>query len=511
MNKKTLIISISVVLLLAGVFLTLYFTQSRTDSLLSQLEEDEVSGKKLPEATLTFYFNGSEPRETREVLDQIESKLRNTLNIKLIFKFINTSPEAYLENIKNLTASKQACDVFYYSDSFFKGLQSLAQDGLARDITADFPRHAPNYYRSFSQEELKAASVDGRIYIIPQRVPSSQTRCAIVREDLMNKYHLRDIQNYDDFEAYLKAVKTGEPGMIPLTYYDTTYGLFAEPSGYVMLNYPLGLVYRLDDPVMKIIAWEQTPEFRKGVETISRWYNSGYLLKGMAVAPPEDTVISSGKWASYIGSWGTDVWWNSVLQSRNITWRYKAYPLSPAANISRDWAINGALVIHSKSKNAARVLQFINWIQSKQENYDTFMYGIKGKHYLLEDQSVKLPTGIEQEQSFYNWAWRWPLRNINWERLDSSSSMDAQRDYYTTLKTKAKFPPHLGFVPDFGPVSDIVNIRQLSYYDIDLQIYSGTNIYQNLDAYIQEKKQQGADKLVAEIQRQLDKWRTRKK
>jgi putative aldouronate transport system substrate-binding protein len=510
-KKKTIIISIIVVLILAGVFLALYFTQSRTDSLLSQLEEDEAAGKKLAEATLTFYFNGAQPRGTREVLDQIESKLRNTLNIKLNFQFINTSPEAYLETIRNLTASKAVCDAFYYSDTFFKGLRTLLKDDLARDITADFPRYAPNYYRSFSQEEIKAAAVDGRIYIIPQRVPSSLTRCAIVREDLMNKYHLPDIQNYDDFEAYLKAVKTGEPGMIPLTYYDTTYGLFAEPSGYVMLNYPLGLVYRLDDPVMKIIAWEQTPEFRKGMETISRWYNSGYLLKDLPVAQPDDMVISSGKWASFIGNWGSDVWFNSVLKSKNITWRYKAYPLSPDANFSRDWAINGALVIHPKSKNAARVLQFINWIQSKQENYDALMYGIEGKTYQLEEGVVKLPPGLEAEQSFYSWPWRWPLRNIDWERLDTSSSIDAQRDYYAAFKIKAKFPPHLGFVPDFGPVQSIVNIRQLSYYEIDLQIYRGTNAFQSLDAYIQEKKQQGADQLVAEIQRQLDKWKTRKK
>ena len=37
---------------------------------------------------------------------------------------------------------------------------------------------------------------------------------------------------------------------------------------------------------------------------------------------------------------------------------------------------------------------FINWLQSSQENYDSLMYGIKGKHYTLEDNKIKLPETI---------------------------------------------------------------------------------------------------------------------
>jgi ABC-type glycerol-3-phosphate transport system substrate-binding protein len=72
---------------------------------------------------------------------------------------------------------------------------------MAKDITELFPRYAPNYYKVLSQAEIRAASVDGRIYAIPKHFPKSQMRCAVVREDLMQKYNIPDIKSFPEIPA----------------------------------------------------------------------------------------------------------------------------------------------------------------------------------------------------------------------------------------------------------------------------------------------------------------------
>lgn len=511
MKKKIIIISAVLLVLIIGVLTIKSLIPGKTD-LLSGLNTDEVAKESLKEATLTFYFEASEPRDTRKVLDAVELRAKNKVNIKLDFQFINAPPDSYLSLIKSKISSGQPCDAFlYYSDGFSQTLKSLAEEGLVKDLTKLFPDKAPDYYNEFSKDAITAMSVNNKIYAIPSNVPTSQMRCAIVRDDLMKKYNLPDIKSYEDYEFYLETIKHNEPDMIPMTFYETAIGLFAETNGYVILDYQQGLVYKWDDPDMKIIAWEQTPEFKKGINTIQKWYSSEYLLKDIGPAQIDDSVVTSGKWASFISSYGSQFEYNSTLLNRKSVWKYIAYPLSPDKISARNSPLNAAIAINAKSTNADRVVMFLNWLQSSQENYDSLMYGIKGTHYTLEDNKIKIPEGIKTENSNLSWPWRYPFRNIQYERADGSTDEDSIKEYNKIINTKTKYPPHMGFVPDYTSVQDTTILRNMSFYETEQLIYSGSFKQEDIDTYIKSQKYNGVEKLVSEVQRQLDKWKTENK
>ncbi len=506
MKKRTIVVAALIAgIILVGGLVALYINSQNTN-LLSKLEDDEMSAKKLSEAKLTLYFSGEEPLVTREVLDQLEQKAKKDLNIKVDFKFIAGNRESYLNQMKSIIASDTPCDAYYYSSSFLKDLRAIVKEGMAKDITKLYPLYAPNYYRGFSRREIAVASINKKVYAVTQRLPSTQMRCAIVREDYMKKYHIPEIKSYADYEVYLQTIKENEPGITPMIYYETSIGLFAEANGYVVLNYWLGLVYKRDDPKMRIIPWEQAPEYRRGIETIQKWMNKGYLLKDLYVGQLDDTVISTGRFASFIAPLDMEIRANSVLKSKDISWKYKAYPLYPERIAERNSPLIGAMIISPRSKNAERTLMFINWLQSKQENYDALMYGVKGKHYQLEGEAVSIPESMNQARAYYNWPWRWPLENIEFERPDYLEAGDLKKEYLNKIETLTKYPPHMGFTPDYGSLEKPVYFRRASFYTVDQNIYSGLFKPSDIDAYITEQKSQGVGKIVAEVQKQMDRW-----
>ncbi len=115
--------------------------------------------------------------------------------------------------------------------------------------------------------------------------------------------------------------------MLPMFYNESSIGLFAEANGYVNFNYILGLVYKWDDPEMRIIPWEQTPEYRRGIETILKWTNNGYLLRDLgivqidiatliATSDEDNTALSLNRVGSFIAPLDLELRANAILKSK---------------------------------------------------------------------------------------------------------------------------------------------------------------------------------------------------
>jgi|GEM_PF-1864598 len=511
MSKKLIvIISVALVVLIAGgaaAFLLLRDRNSAEDEFLPT--DFQVDVDSLKYAKLTFYFNNTNYGNSSEedVVKAVNGKLKNELNTEIQFKFVGKSTEAYLTDVKADIASGLPCDAIYFSEYFPVTLETLANEGYIADLTELFPQNAPNYYRQFTQDDIDAIKVKGKVYAVPARMPNAYRTCAIVRQDLMEKYNIPEIKSYADYEVFLKTIKEKEPNLIPMNYYDTTIGLFADAYGYAVLDYQLGLVYKWDDPDVKIQAWEQTPVYKDCLNRIESWKDSGYLMKNVGIAATDAGMVTSGKWASFIGRLGDHFNYNVILRAKGITdWSYKAYQLHDGFS-ARLTPLENGVVINAKSTNVERALMFIDWLESSQENYDLYMYGVKGKNYIDKGDYIEPPEGISIEMSFFNWAWKAPFRNIDYERTNTPGLKEEVAQYYDIIKEKTKYPPLNGFRPDYSTMDSIRALRQTSYSDMDRSIYLGDYDEIKVDEYIKDQKNTGVDNLITEIQRQVDQFR----
>ena len=155
-----------------------------------------------------------------------------------------------------------------------------AREGKLKDISDIFPASAPLLYSKFTGEELAYASVGGRLYAVPSLFPLARCTYLLIDDALFRKYNMPDITDFDKYELFLETIKENEPDMTPgtITEYITTLQLFARASGYVIADTSKRLVYKWDDPEMKLIPWEKTPEFYEIMTRVIEWYKKGYIV-----------------------------------------------------------------------------------------------------------------------------------------------------------------------------------------------------------------------------------------
>lgn len=501
MNKKVL----KVVSVIAGLSTIISAFSGCKDSKKVTLQND--INKDLPPVTLTFDWPGDKPSDADEVLNQVEEKCK--LNIKLKFNYLGSN---YSNSIGNMiSSSKFDADAFATARSSNQYLDcyQLAQKGYLKDITKLLGKYAPNINKSLSAQDLEANEINGKLYYIPSLYPQTDCVSVAVNQDLMKKYNISSIKNFDDYEAYLKIIKDKEPDFAPGALKISSYCAVEQAFNYVLLDEDLSLVYDYNDPQMKIIPWEQTAAFKKIVDYFTRWNDNSYIVNEHATQKQFASAMISNPVEGPTSVNITNA--NAVITKMNF-YNYPLYTDKPLFRISPVNNTNsGVIAINSNSKNAERVLMFLNWVESSKENYNLFMYGIEGKDYQSTNGTMTLPEGNKIYTSYANW-FKVPFMNLNF--MQSSQINNTNIDSYrSVIKSKTKYAPHEGFVPNYAKIQDQFNSRvQLVISNILKPLSNGLLYNSNVDSAVKNINDAGTtEPVVTEIQKQLDAWKASKK
>lgn len=510
MNKKTIIISSIIAFLAICIPITIKLThKSSTYEQLMEMSGDADLGvntktpalKDLKEETLTFYFMGKEPSGTREYLDELEKKLK-PLKIKLDFKFIESySNKAYFNQVDyNINAGLPIDAIFYPSDNTYY-LTSLINNNNIKDITEAFKTYAPNYLLQFSKEDLDMVSFKNKIYAIPNRITQSNLKCAVVNENLMKKYNIPDIKSIQDMDLFLKKIKENEPGVIPLDILCTSLELFAPANGYAILEDNTALVYKWDDPNTKIMAWEQTPEFKSSIMKIYDWYKNGYFGEHPFTFSLDNTDIKSGKWACFLVSPGAEITFNNMLENTSNI-KYKSYVLYPDKFAQRTSPLLNSMVVCSSSQHVERLLMFYEWLNSSQENYNLFMYGLEGKNYNMKDGKV-IPIQSDKASDLF---WKTPFRNANLDMPTDNETRESIDEYRKIIDKYSKYAPLTTFAPDFDLSGDDYYYRRQVNTYFEERMQTGVFKETDIDTFVNDSKVNTKD-YIQRIQSLLDVWK----
>lgn len=477
--------------------------------------EDEAFMKKYktPEennerAVIKFYFQGEKPKAWDEVRTLIEKELADVVNVSLDFKWLDY--QSYKQKMDILDASEEQFDAFCVAkpQKNYTDFTKLAREGKLKDITNLFPESAPALFQKYTEEELDYARVDGKLYAVPSLYPHAYCTYLMAEDALLTRYNITDISNLDQYEAYLKTIKENEPELVPGTIsnsVDTLY-LFARASGYVIVDELQKLVYKWDDPEMKIVAWEKTPEFKEAVNYLASWFKKGYLVPnpdqlkttsfmhyGIMMPPTTETTKmtfsnSSGK----------------IGESNPLRMFY----LYPDNTVQRDNAMgsfhfNGSFAFPATSVNTGKALRFLEWVQKNRNNYFLTMYGREGIDYVLKNDYPVLPEGMDYNDSTYmSWRGSWAFRNIEFLMPVNKGNKFSYMDF---IDKNSKYPPHGAFYPDFSAIESAAANRSKVFQDFERKINRGelTDSSQ-IDSFIKNLEDLGSSNLVEIAQKQLD-------
>lgn len=478
----------------------------------SNIKYDDLNVAKLEKTTLKIYFLGTKPTGLDEVIAEAEKRTASDLNAALGFEFLNMNTQSYYSQIHSIISSGQQCDAFMMYDTGRGTLESFVRDEIAADITNLMPNYAPEIFSQVNDTTINFTRVKNRIYAVPRLYPIAQRLGVAVRQDLLEKYKVSSINNYDQMESFLEKIKQNEPDIYPLTTYNTTLGLFAQAYGYVILDYETGLVYKWADKDMVIHAWEQTPEFKEAENRLAYWYREKYISPGHNINY-DDIIFTTGKWAVIIRNMGDSVYYNinSDVDDNSSGFKYAEFPLYPEQPAMKVSPTLYSFVISNQSKNKERVLMFFNWIQSSKENYRLFRYGLEDRDYQVIKDSIGIPRSASSvNKVFATWPGSSGFINMKYEGpyWIGGKSFDIQK-FWESLTENTDYAPHGGFVPDYTPVSKIQIARKASFTRLVQKMERGLYQENDPDEYINDMKNINTDELVRTIQMQLDAWKSR--
>ena len=477
------------------------------------IPESTVVLEDLKPVSLSFCFPGVQPKNWPEVKEEIEKRAGPTLHVSLDFKWLDSFN--YSQRLRTQSASDSLYDAFVCAqpDQYTFDFTVLAREGKLKDITELFPKNAPDLYAKYSSEELDYAKLDGRLYAVPSLNPQANCTYVYVNAELLKKYNIDKIETFDDYEKYLKAVKNGSQKLIPgiVTNMSDTLRLFSRASGYVIADSLQWFVYKWDDPEMKVVPWEKTPEFRKAVSYLVSWYKNGYL------APSSNTDFKNITSFVYYG----------LLSPPSIETTYMTFSVTggnteksdpmrifylyPDNTVQREnpmgtFFFNGSFVFDARSENTDRALRFLDWVQKSRENYMLMLYGIENKDYVIRDGSPVFPDGMDyQNRTYMYWDGYWAFTNIEYSTPYSAPGGNAAANPREFLDKNSKYPPHGALYPNYDKLVIATMERNEAYTHFEDSLREGdiTNMAQ-VDAFIKELEEKGSANLAALLQKQLD-------
>ncbi|MBN1647551.1 MAG: extracellular solute-binding protein [Spirochaetales bacterium] len=465
---------------------------------------NKLTTGNLEPVTLTVYIYGWGSQYQAyldRIADEIENRTRKTLNINLEFQMF--IPYQYRGAIKDLSEGTGGADL-YITGGDPEIISKSIETGTALDITGLFPKFAPEYYERLG-ELRDYYSRNGRIYAVPNNYIYKNSPCAVVREDLFKRYCNGPIRSLEDFEKFMENVHANEDHIITMSFDNSqsVLDLFANYYGYAILDSFLGLVYKWNDPEMKIMAWEDMPEFEEMVNRVYGWYRKGYVNRNYGYiqmwANYNETI-----WASWICNQLSVCNLNAVQYHRKTGYQYlefRLFPDLPGQQIQ--YQIEG-FIINANSPNPERALMFLEWLHQDQKNYDLIRYGFKGENYMLKGKQYYVHEQADVTHSFPSWV-NQPFIDIDYERTHIANSPKYVEETIKSYKDPASRPPHFGFNLDTSALS--IARRTSSRYEIEMALLRGDIDKMTIEHYREMMKKNGSEKLVTEAQRQLDKWR----
>ena len=442
---------------------------------------------------LTWYAIGEEPKDLDKVMGEVNKYLEEKINANLEMKFSGFGD--YDQKMSIVINSGEDYDLAFTC--------SWAGDYLGNSRKGAF-EPLDEYLNSSKGKALKeeiddrfweGAAVDGKIYAVPNQKELGVAPMWVFTQEYVDKYNIpyQDLHTLQDLEPWLKVIKENEPDVTPLY---ITKG-FSHTVFFDQLVDPVGV--EVNDNSLTVKNMFETKEMKETLETLRKYYQAGYINIDAATAQ-EDNAVKRFVTKADGQPYADQIW------SKNL-----GYPLvsSPIVDtLITNGSTTGSMIgISSNSKNKEKAFEFLSLLNTDPYLRNLINYGIEGVHYeKVGDEHIKI---LNQEDKNYDVPF-FSLGNL-FITYKTEAEPESKWDEFKEFNDKSKVSPALGFKFNSSDVvTEIAAINNV-LEEFKSTIYSGSvDVDEYLGKLNSKLKEQGIDKVIAEMQKQIDEWKATK-
>lgn len=399
---------------IVSIFILLSMGACSSNSQEAKIEDIDLV-QALEPVDIHFYtmdYGSGESEKMEEVnnmLEQVRLELKDTIKVNPKFHWIKY--DEFENKLEELINSGEPVDAIA---SYGAGV--LTQKKMLLDLVELFPKYAPNYYKELesgkiNKDALYYASMDDKLYSIPNNWVDSPRYFIAARKDLVDKYSPKGFETFEDYGSFMELVKKNEKDILPgiVNGYDF-FQAYVKGNGYYTSQ---GMYFysSLKEQSMEIYPIERLGEFTQAFQLLKKWKTEEYVAQRHISTLSEYSVeytFHNGKLASQLFDMRM---LHNNIQNIVSDYEYSIYPLYMKSTQLLNPSTSG-IALSKGCKVPERVLMFIEWLHSSQQAYDLFMYGVKDRNYMQEGEKLKFPYEMDMQKKMLA------------ERIDSSFFKD---------------------------------------------------------------------------------------
>jgi len=469
------------------------------------MEPAKEEKPKLDPYEISWVIIGNgQPKDTAMVEEAANKYLKDKINATVKLTVLDFGSFDNKTNAMIATAEK--FDIIF--TAYWKSYRTNALKGAYQPIDELLTKHAPKTKALFSEEFLKGARIDGKLYALPANKDKAQAHGFLYRKDIADKHgiDMSKVKTYTDIEPILQTIKEKEPNLIP---YMTTLlpmhytGLFDFTTGN---ETPAVLYTNKNDG--KIVNVYETPEFMDYQKTIRSWYEKGYIPKDIGTRQPNQITadLREGKafaWPEQLKP-GKDAETQNGLKNQSPETKIGQHYITSPVVTTND-TTGSMMAISKTSKDPARAMMFLELLNTDPYLNNLFNFGIEGTHYKKVEGKTNIIEPVK-DAGYTMVGSNWIIGNQYINYLLPNEDPNKWKNFQE-FNDKAKPAPSLGF--SFNPDTVKTEIAAIKAAVKEFELIGNGSI--DPVVYIpklnEKLKAAGVDKVIAEVQKQYDEFK----
>ncbi len=417
--------------------------ENKDDKKDKDAKDDEVP-------TLTYLNIGTPQAGTEETVSKINEYLDEKeagYHLNLVFYDWGD----YEQRLQLASSTGEDWDLAFTA-SWAGPYKTLVSQNALMDLTELM--EGKEFVDLINPDMLKGVSVDGKVYGIPAAYPGVVAANQFVwTKSMVDKYNIdyKNIQNIDQLEPIFEEIKEKEGVQYP----------FGVDKGYISPS---------------------APQVEPGT-----------------VMPENEVLLTEGE-----GEPGSAAIWSVAPRNEVVS-----NIIGDKVLISNDKATGKMISINSQTDKADLAMDFINRMFTDKNLQDMLSYGVEGKNFEYKDGKVvkhnKDSDGIDNDYDVPSFTF---LCAFNRTPLDGAPGIgDEEFDKEAKeFEDKLVASPVLGFTLDESKIAtEIANVQQTqSEYTINLKTGAFDESY--YQEFLDKLNTAGIEKVIEEVQAQLDNW-----
>lgn len=442
-----------------------------------------------------YYINPDiKQKDVAPVQKKLNEYLKEKINAEVHMNVFDWG--TYSERTKLMLQSGEKMDLMYTKSGDY---YSYAAKKAFIPVNDLMEQYAPKLLKTLDKNLLEGSKYGGVNYGVPANKETAAALGCIYRKDIAEKLgiDMESMKSPQDVVAVLDKVKAAYPDVIPYL-----LGASSPITGWLDFeSLYLGFGQFESSDSDKLVSIYETDKYKEACDLAYELRQKG-LAKNES-GKTDDDILRAGRAFCFIGRLkpGKADEYNAKFGNKDAELAQVFFdePTTKTAD-----CVGSIMAIPRTSKNPARVMKFLELLNTDEYVNNLVNFGIEGDGYTKNSDGT---VHINPNAAYRNTGTQWMMGNVFINYISDAENPDKNKKFleFNKIARPSRF---LGFSFDVEAVKNkaIAVSSVITEYE-DQYKFGNVPISKSYDEFMSKMKKAGADDVLAELQKQYDEWK----